>query len=130
MRSMSRRSLSLALAPALMAGAIVLTTASSTSAVTVSSCYLSGNTPFESGTPIKGRANRAGCGDLVLLKSYIKKDLSFQPDPAVGYGEKRVVNGYVYGEGPCSRGGHGTYYVAARTDTGQAKDGPHRSDLC
>ena len=121
--------MSLAMVPAILGGSVILFPVA-TSAATAASCYISGNAPYVSYSQIRGRANRAGCGDQVLLKSYIKKDKSFWPDPTVGYGDKVVINGYVYGEGPCSREGHGTYYTAARTDTGQSSDGTHVANLC
>lgn len=128
MRWKSRGSLGLALVPAFIVGSVILTPAP-TSAATEASCYVSANAPYVSSAYLHGRANRAGCGDRVLLKSLIKKDVSFFPDPEAGYGEKTLVNGYVYGTGPCSRRGNGNYYTEAQTDTGQ-KSQSTRSNLC
>lgn len=99
-------------------------------AVSVASCYVSGNAPYTSGTQLYGRANRAGCGDQVTLKAYIMQDVPYWPDAAAGYGEKLLVNGSVTGSGPCSRRGPGKYYVSARTDTGQRNDNGQRVALC
>lgn len=108
---------------------VSLVSSDTTSAVRPASCYVSGNAPYTSYGQVKGKANRYGCGDTVELTSKIMKSISFLPDHQVGIGRTTLINGSVTGEGPCSRGGHGSYYTKAVTDTGQSSSGSSRT-LC
>ena len=92
-------------------------------------CYVSGNAPYTDYGFVHGVANRAGCGDNVELQSWIMADFAFWPDPQVGYGARRLVNGSVTGSGPCDREGRENYYTWARTDTGQGSESKRRA-LC
>lgn len=108
---------------AVAGGAVTTTPAWSSS---VEQCYVSGNAPYQSGSFIYGQANRNGCGDLVELQAWIMADLTLWPDPNVGIGTRRLVNGSVTGSGPCDREGREEYYTSARTDTGQKSDSQRR----
>lgn len=62
---------------------------------TAAACYVSANSPYQSGSQLYGRANRSGCGDYVQLAAWIMKDRPFSPDQNVGIGRRNLTNGSV-----------------------------------
>lgn len=91
---------------------------------------MSANAPYQSSGFVYGVANRNGCSDSVDLQAWLFADLTLLPDPNIGYGSGRRVNGSVTGAGPCDRQGRAEYYNQARTDTGQRSAESQRRQLC
>jgi hypothetical protein len=133
MRLSARKSSRWLLVSALVIGSFSLSapaTADMTQSVSVAACYVSANSPYTAYTgQLKGRANRAGCGDSVRLTARLFKDIAFQPDPTIGSVSATLVNGSVTGTGPCRYYGQGNYYTAAQTDTRQYAESA-RAGLC
>lgn len=114
----------------LTVGGVALTVTPAWSAAEPLACEVSANAPYEDFSFVHGVVNRSGCGDNVDLQSWLFADISFWPDPQIGYGSARLVNGSVNGAGPCDREGHANYYNQARTDTGQTSPESQRRLLC
>src|SRR5699024_7416789 len=72
-------------------------------------CYVQGLEPSSGSGLVWGDAVRQGCSDNVRLEAWIYKDVSFLPDPQIGYGDKWLVNGRVKGQGKCED--NALYYV-------------------
>ena len=83
----------------------------------VQACYVQGLGVSTSGAYATGSVARYNCGDYVRLDGEIFKDISFWPDPQIGYNDRWLYNGTVGVRGRCD--GFGSYYTAATSSTNQ-----------